>query len=91
MVGPPEVPATQAVAVDPTPRLQEHRIAATRQADIILWVYRTRTAQGAATRDEDPTFFSKDPDPAQLEKYSGSDSGSTLNRNEEKKIYLYFR
>jgi len=32
MVGPPEVPATQAVAVDPTPRLQEHRIAATRQA-----------------------------------------------------------
>ena len=24
-------------------------------------------------RDEDPTFFSTDPDPAQLEKYSGSD------------------
>ena len=35
MVGPPEVPATQAVAVDPTPRLQEDRIAATHQADII--------------------------------------------------------
>ena len=25
------------------------------------------------TRDEDPTFFSTDPDPAQLEKYFGSD------------------
>ena len=32
------------------------------------------------TRDEDPTFFSTDPDPAQLEKYfgSGSDCGSDL-------------
>ena len=26
------------------------------------------------SRDEDPTFFSTDPDPAQLEKYSGSGS-----------------
>ena len=25
------------------------------------------------TRDEDPEFFSTDPDPAQLEKFSGSD------------------
>ena len=31
-------------------------------------------------RDEDPALFSTnpDPDPAQLEKYSGSDSGSDL-------------
>ena len=31
-------------------------------------------------RDEDPTFFSTDPDPdpAQLEKYSGSGAGSDL-------------
>ena len=28
------------------------------------------------TRDEDPEFFSTDPDPAQLKKKSGSGSGS---------------
>ena len=40
------------------------------------------TVNGLNIRDEDPTFFSTDPDPAQLEKYSGSgsdsDSGSDL-------------
>ena len=29
-------------------------------------------------RDEDPKLFSMDPDPAQLKKNSGSDSGSDL-------------
>ena len=37
------------------------------------------------SRDEDPTFFSTDPDPAKLEKYSGSD----LNRIEEKNIFIF--
>ena len=32
-----------------------------------------RVSDKLKSRDEDPTFFSTDPDPAQLEKYSGSD------------------
>ena len=35
-------------------------------------------------RDEDPTFFSMDPDPAQLEK----NPYPNLNRNEEKNIFI---
>ena len=38
-------------------------------------------------RDEEPTFFPLDPDPAQLEKKSGSD----LNSKWRIKIYLYYR
>ena len=38
------------------------------------------------SRDEDPTFSSMDPDPAQLEKNSDPDPTPTLNRNEEKNI-----
>ena len=35
-------------------------------------------------RDEDPTFFSMDPDPAQMEK---KNPDPTFNRNEEKNIF----
>ena len=36
-------------------------------------------------RDEDPTFFSMDPDPAQLKK----NPDLTLNRNVEKNIFIF--
>ena len=39
-------------------------------------------------RVEDPTFFSTDPDPDQLKKKSGSDSGSDL-KSKWKKKYIY--
>ena len=46
--------------------------------------------QGNVYRDEDPTFFSTDPTPAQLGKNPDPTPDPTLNRNEEK-ICLYIR
>ena len=48
------------------------------------------------SRDDDPTFFSTDPDPAgkrmriRIRLKKNADPDPTLNRNEEK-IYSYFR
>ena len=38
------------------------------------WEWLSARAPWEKIRDEGPTFFSTDPDPAQLEKYSGSGS-----------------
>ena len=45
------------------------------------------------SRDDDPTFFSLDPDPAPLKKNPDPDPtpDPTFIRNEEKKKYSYFR
>ena len=59
---------------------------------IYLMIY----AQQVMSRDEDPTFFSTDPDPAgkkmriRIRLKKNADPDPTLNRNEEK-IYSYFR
>ena len=46
---------------------------------------------GLLAKDEDQTFFSTDPDPAQLEKNPDPDTtpDPTLNRNEEKNISIF--
>ena len=42
-------------------------------------------------RDEDPTFYSLDPDPAQLKKKNPNPAPDpTLIRNEEKKIFIFY-
>ena len=56
------------------------------------WHFSSLNRRNIYIRDEDPEFFSTDPDPAELKKNagsgSGSDSGSVLKSKSRKK-YIY--
>jgi len=52
---------------------------------VLIVLYSKKCHFLVKTRDEDPTFFSTDPDLARLKKNSGSGS----DRNEEKNIFIF--
>ena len=52
-------------------------------------MYRKPSTNPNIARDENPTFFSMDLNPAQLEINPDPAPDLTLNRNEEKNIFIF--